>query len=103
MGKGVIFSALSRLFCYRYVVPLAVGLGMFQVGEFSFLLAKIGVSTGSISDEFYSLILSVSIVTMILTPIISSQTARLYSLRRKCSSTSPLIHPTCLTGNFQVT
>lgn len=33
IGKGFIFAALSRLFGYRNIVPLAVGLGMFGIGE----------------------------------------------------------------------
>ena len=43
VGKGLIFSILSRLFGYGNVVPLAVGLGLFQVGEFSFVLARVGL------------------------------------------------------------
>ena len=31
-GKGIIFAALSKIFRYGNVIPLAVGLGLFQVG-----------------------------------------------------------------------
>ena len=65
------------------LVPLAVGLGLFQVGEFSFVLAQVGVSTNSISHEVYSLVLSTAIITMFLTPIISGQTAHLYALSKR--------------------
>ncbi|HXF63365.1 MAG TPA: cation:proton antiporter, partial [Caldilineaceae bacterium] len=44
--KGTIFAGIARLFGYRNVVPLAVGLGLFQVGEFSFVLARVGLRTG---------------------------------------------------------
>lgn len=83
VGKGLIFAFVSAWFKYRNVVPLAVGLGLFQVGEFSFVLARMGVSTGSISSELYSLVLTVAILSMALTPVISGQTARLYQLRRR--------------------
>ncbi|AMK10937.1 cation:proton antiporter [Pseudodesulfovibrio indicus] len=83
VGKGAIFVVLAKLFRYRNVVPLAVGLGLFQVGEFSFVLARLGLSSGSIDHELYSLILTVTIISMVLTPIISGQTARLYGLRKK--------------------
>jgi CPA2 family monovalent cation:H+ antiporter-2 len=83
LGKGIIFAAISRLFGYGNVVPLAVALGLFQVGEFSFVLARVGMSTGSIDQEIYSLVLTVAIVTMFLTPIVSSQTARLYALKKR--------------------
>lgn len=41
LGKSFIFSAISWLFRYGNVIPVAVGLGLFQVGEFSFVLARI--------------------------------------------------------------
>ncbi|MFZ4985754.1 MAG: cation:proton antiporter, partial [Blastocatellia bacterium] len=82
-GKGLIFAVIARLFGYHNIVPLAVGLGLFQVGEFSFVLARLGVSTGSISRDLYSLILSVAVITMVLTPLVSAQTSRLYTRWRR--------------------
>ncbi len=83
LGKGLIFSLLAFLFRYRNVIPLAVGFGLFQVGEFSLVLGKIGLSTESISPELYSMVLTISIISMVFTPILSGQTNRLYSLRRR--------------------
>ncbi|MDJ0624646.1 MAG: cation:proton antiporter [Desulfocapsaceae bacterium] len=83
LAKGCLFAALAWLFRYRNVVPLAVGLGLFQVGEFSFVLARIGVSSESISTDFYNMFLTMAVVTMVLTPLVSSQTSRLYSLKKK--------------------
>ncbi|MBF0615050.1 MAG: portal protein [Magnetococcales bacterium] len=83
-GKGAIFFALARLFGYRNVVPLAVGLGLFQIGEFAFVLANVGRASGSISDEAHALFITVTIVTMLMTPLISSLTAPLYrAIRRR--------------------
>lgn len=90
VGKGLIFAALARLFGYGNVVPLAVGLGLFQVGEFSFVLAQMGLSTRSISSEVYSLVLSVAIISMVLTPFVSGLTAPLYSLRKRWFKREPL-------------
>jgi CPA2 family monovalent cation:H+ antiporter-2 len=83
IGKGLIFGFISRVFKYRNVIPLAIGLGMFQIGEFSFVLARVGLSTDSIGSELYSLILTIAILTMILTPLISEQTARIYALKKR--------------------
>jgi monovalent cation:H+ antiporter-2, CPA2 family len=47
------------------------------------VLATVGISTGSIDHELYSLILTTAILTMILTPIVSSQTGRIYSLKKR--------------------
>ncbi|MDO9462820.1 MAG: cation:proton antiporter, partial [Deltaproteobacteria bacterium] len=90
VGKGLIFATLTRLFGYGNVVPLAVGLGLFQVGEFSFVLVRMGVQTNSIGSEVYSLILTTAIVTMILTPFASGLTAPLYALRRRWFKHEPL-------------
>jgi len=83
LGKGLIFSALAIIFGYRNVVPLAVGLGLFQIGEFSFVLARVALNTNSISSEVYLLVLTTAIVTMVLTPFISALTAPLYALRNR--------------------
>jgi monovalent cation:H+ antiporter-2, CPA2 family len=82
-GKGVIFAALAKIFRYGNVVPLAVGLGLFQIGEFSFVLARIGVSTESISKELYNLVLTAAVLSMVLTPLVSAQTGRLYALKKR--------------------
>jgi len=82
-SKGLIFAALARLFGYVNVVPLAVGLGLFQIGEFSFVVGRIGVATGTLSAEVFSVALTSAVVTMVLTPFVSGQTASLYALRRR--------------------
>jgi CPA2 family monovalent cation:H+ antiporter-2 len=89
-GKGLIFAVLSIIFGYRNVVPLAVGLGLFQVGEFSFVLARVGLNTNSIGSEMYTLVLNTAIVTMILTPFTSGLTAPLYALRNRWFKHEPL-------------
>jgi monovalent cation:H+ antiporter-2, CPA2 family len=90
IGKGLIFAALAAVFRYGNVVPLAVGLGLFQIGEFSFVLARTGLSTGSITNEMYTLVLCTAIISMILTPFASGLTAPLYTLRRRWFRHEPL-------------
>ncbi len=83
VGKGLIMALLARSFGYGNVVPLAVGLGMFQIGEFSFVLAQVGFGTGALNHEFHSFILSATIISMVLTPLVSGLTAPLYALRKR--------------------
>ena len=90
IGKGIIFALVVRLFGYRNVIPLAVGLTMSQVGEFSFVLAGVGLSGASISTDLYSLILNTTIFTMLITPLLSSLTTPLYALRKKWFHHEPL-------------
>ncbi len=89
-GKGVIFAVLGRAMGYGNVVPLAMGLGLFQVGEMSFVLAREGVQSGSLGAPMYSLILNMVIMTMILTPFLSALTGPLYSLQKKLFKREPL-------------
>ena len=78
VGKAVILAGVVRAFGYWNIVPLAVGLTLFQVGEFAFVLARAGEASGAISDEVYSLTLNTGIVTMALTPVISSLVPMVY-------------------------
>ena len=90
IGKSGIFALLVRMFGYGNVVPLAVGLGLFQIGEFSFVLARVGISTNSIGNDTYSLVLTTAILTMMLTPLVSGQTARLYAMKKRWFRYEPL-------------
>ncbi len=90
VGKAVIFGTLSHLFGYGNIVPFAVGLSLFQVGEFSFVLARVGVSTNSIGEELYALILAVAVITMLLTPFVSGLAAPIYAWRKRRFQQEPL-------------
>ena len=81
--KGLIFGGLTRAFGYGNIVPFAVGLGLFQVGEFSFLLAREGISAEAISQDTYSLVLATAAVTMALTPLAARLAPVLYGRYRR--------------------
>lgn len=90
VGKGLILGVLSRLFGYGNIVPFAVGMSMFQVGEFSFVLARVGVSTNSIGQDLYSLILTTAIITMVFTPLLSGLASRVYGVKKRFKPKDPL-------------
>jgi len=81
--KGALFSVLSLLFGYINIVPIAVGLGLFQVGEFAFVLARTGLETRAIDQPMYSLVLAVCVLSMVLTPFVSDLAPRLYKLKKR--------------------
>jgi CPA2 family monovalent cation:H+ antiporter-2 len=83
VGKAAILAAVVWLFRYRNIVPLAVGLTLFQVGEFAFVLARVGLTTGAIANDLYAQVLNAAIVTMALTPIVSGLTPALYARFRR--------------------
>ncbi len=65
---SVVFG-IVRLFGYSGRIAILVGAGLFQIGEFGFILAQGGINFGLISDEFYSSIVASAIITMLLTPV----------------------------------
>ncbi|MBL7164946.1 MAG: cation:proton antiporter [Dehalococcoidales bacterium] len=73
----VVFGTV-RLFGFSSRIAVLTGAGLFQIGEFSFILAQGGVNAGIVSDQFYSLILASAIITMLLTPVTISLIIRLY-------------------------
>jgi len=54
------------------MAPWIVGLGLSQIGEFSFVLARSGFSAKHISPTAYSLALTCTILTMALSPLLSA-------------------------------
>ncbi len=72
LGKSLILGGLARAFGYVNMAPWIVGLGLSQVGEFSFVLARNGVSSGLLSKSTYDLALTCTVVTMALSPLVSS-------------------------------
>lgn len=88
--KGFLFYILARLFHYTNIIPLAVGFGLFQVGEFSFVIARVGLDAQAIDKDFYSLVLAVSVLSMVMTPFASSLAAPLYKLKKRVFRFEPI-------------
>ncbi|MEF8845707.1 MAG: monovalent cation:proton antiporter-2 (CPA2) family protein [Bacteroidales bacterium] len=52
-------------------VALLTGLALFQIGEFAFILSRVGIKNELLTPEMNQYFLSVSIVTMFLTPFVT--------------------------------
>jgi len=76
-AKGVLVALLVRAFGYGENIPLAAGLSLFQVGEFSFLLARAGAEVGQVAPDTYAAMLTVAAITMSLTPLAINLAERL--------------------------
>jgi len=68
--KTVIASATGFALGHTFRGIVLIGFALSQVGEFSFILAKEGVSYGILSEYNYQLFLSVTVITMALTPLL---------------------------------
>ena len=76
--KMLIVFSIIRLFGHTNRIAIMSGAGLFQIGEFGFIVAQGGLVAGIITQHFYSLILSTAIITMLLTPLFLSLVARFY-------------------------
>ncbi len=70
VGKAVVTGLLARSFGYVYMAPWIVGLGLAQVGEFSFVLARAGLSSGALGKDIYDLALSSTVLSMTISPLV---------------------------------
>jgi len=70
VGKFLIITPLVWVFGYPFKTALIAGLGLAQIGEFSFVLASQGQTLGLISHQGYLLILGTTAVTLIVTPFV---------------------------------
>lgn len=66
VGKFVVWFAIVRLFKYSGKTALRVGLGLTQIGEFSFVLAQISLHSGLIGNDVYNATLAASLITIMV-------------------------------------
>jgi CPA2 family monovalent cation:H+ antiporter-2 len=83
LTKALVVLAVARLLGYSLRISAMVALGLAQVGEFSFILAKAGLPEGLLSATDYQRFLAASIISMVATPFLITAAPRIgYSLQR---------------------
>ncbi|MBI2305250.1 MAG: cation:proton antiporter [Chloroflexi bacterium] len=80
VGKLIITTGVVLLFRYPGQTALLVGAALSQIGEFSFVLARLGVDQRVISEHLYSLTLAGAVLTLLLTPAMMALVSPLLSL-----------------------
>ena len=65
VGKFLIWTGVVRAFAYSWQTAAKVGVGLTQIGEFSFILAQVALHAGLISPEIYNATLAASLVTIL--------------------------------------
>jgi len=66
--KTLVAAGAARSLGRSVQVSLMSGLGLAQVGEFSFVLASVGIASGLLTDDTYQIFLSISVLSMLATP-----------------------------------
>jgi monovalent cation:H+ antiporter-2, CPA2 family len=70
VGKFAIWFAIVRLFRYPVQRALRVSIGLTQIGELSFVLARLSLRSSVITDEVYNAVLAASLVTILINAIL---------------------------------
>lgn len=65
VGKFAIWFTVVRLFGYPAQTALRVGVGLTQIGEFSFILAQVSLHSGLIGSGVYNATLAASLITIL--------------------------------------
>ncbi len=74
--KISIIYPLIRFLQYSPKTAVLVAFSLAQIGEFSFVLARSGVSHGLLDNNTYQIFLAASIITMVLTPVLMAVAGR---------------------------
>jgi monovalent cation:H+ antiporter-2, CPA2 family len=79
LGKFAIITPIVRLFGYSWKTALIAGLGLAQIGEFSFVLVSEGQTLGLIPRQVYLLVLGTTAVTLVVTPFVLQALPKLFT------------------------
>ncbi len=70
LGKSLAAAALVLAFRYPFSTALTVSASLAQIGEFSFILAGLGLSLGLLPQEGTSLVLAGALISIALNPLL---------------------------------
>ena len=91
ISKALIVFGVVRLLGYSLRISTMTALGLAQIGEFSFILAKTGIEQSILGEADYQRFLAASIISMIATPFLIKAAPRIgYALHSLFSPDSLL-------------
>ena len=94
VGKALLVLAVVRLLGYSLRISTMTALGLAQIGEFSFILAKAGLPEGLLSDVDYQRFLAASIISMIATPFLIKAAPHIGYALQSLFSHGSMLEPT---------
>jgi CPA2 family monovalent cation:H+ antiporter-2 len=89
VGKTLLGTAIALRMRLSLRASLLIGLGLAQIGEFSFVLAKEGRNLGLIEASQFSLALAAALATMLLTPVVMRAASPLAAFAARFYRTRP--------------
>jgi monovalent cation:H+ antiporter-2, CPA2 family len=70
VGNALLAFGIVRVLGYSIDTALTVGVGLAQIGEFSFILADLGIGLGVLTERARDLILGASMLSILLNPLL---------------------------------
>jgi CPA2 family monovalent cation:H+ antiporter-2 len=65
VGNFLIWTAVVRVFGYPLPTAVMAGIGLTQIGEFSFILVQVARNAGLVADDVYNATLAASLLTIL--------------------------------------
>ena len=90
--KTIIAGGTGFILGHTFQGTVMIGLALSQVGEFSFILARIGYDSSLLPEYYYHLFLAVAVITMASTPFIFQQAPSLAKAMLRLPLPQFLIH-----------
>jgi monovalent cation:H+ antiporter-2, CPA2 family len=92
VGNALLAFGIVRVLGYSNDTALTVGVGLAQIGEFSFILADLGIGLGVLTERARDLILGASMLSILLNPLLFAAKDRWKAWQRpadKAAASSP--------------
>jgi monovalent cation:H+ antiporter-2, CPA2 family len=104
VGNAGVAFFLTRFLGYSLETSLIIAVGLAQIGEFSFILADLGIRLGLLTAHARDLILGASIISILANPFLFSFVSRFHPAHHPGVPVEPdapaELHPTKLTNHI---
>ncbi|PYX48430.1 MAG: portal protein, partial [Acidobacteria bacterium] len=77
VGKFVVWALVVKLFAYSNTTALMVGIGLTQIGEFSYVLVRVARDAHIVGDDMYNAVLAASVITILINGLLLRLSSRI--------------------------
>lgn len=93
-GKLLIWTTVVSLFGYPWITAFLVGIGLTQIGEFSFVLVQVARTAGHVGSDVYNATLAASLITILMNAALVRYVPTWISRKRLVHEQHDLTHST---------
>jgi CPA2 family monovalent cation:H+ antiporter-2 len=91
IGKAAVSAFIVRVFRYTGAIAILSGLLLAQIGEFSFILASIGLDQGAISESLFSVGIAEAVISILVNSLILDSGPPVLSFLARITRFGPLM------------